>query len=140
MIVNSKSGDSEIAYQNPNNISITKNHIYYYFVSRYLYSYTNGYSVYLHVANVGAIVSNETKQDLNWKKVSGIGTATETNTETWDVRVGKCYGHLDVIWIAYFDGAGLIDLTAAFGTGNEPSKEWCDANINYFDGSTSIYY
>lgn len=28
----------------------------------------------------------------------------------------------------------IVDLTAAFGAGNEPDKAWCDANIPYFDG------
>jgi len=32
----------------------------------------------------------------------------------------------------------LIDLTACFGSGNEPTKEWCDANIPYFLNSTTI--
>jgi len=31
-----------------------------------------------------------------------------------------------------------IDLTAMFGVGNEPTKEWCDANINYFNGIRSV--
>lgn len=39
---------------------------------------------------------------------------------------------------AWIDGAMLIDLTDAFGSGNEPSKEWCDANIDYFLGSKYI--
>ena len=34
----------------------------------------------------------------------------------------------------------IIDLTETFGIGNEPSKEWCDKNINWFDGTTTIYY
>jgi hypothetical protein len=29
----------------------------------------------------------------------------------------------------------LIDLTEAFGAGNEPSVSWCDANIPYFIGT-----
>ena len=32
----------------------------------------------------------------------------------------------------------LIDLTAAFGAGSEPSKEWCDENIPYFNGSAEL--
>ena len=32
----------------------------------------------------------------------------------------------------------VIDLTEAFGEGNEPTKEWCDTNIPYFDGATEI--
>lgn len=39
------------------------------------------------------------------------------------------------IWV---DGCMLIDLTAAFGAGNEPSKEWCDSNIPFFEGSLEI--
>ena len=32
------------------------------------------------------------------------------------------------------DNAMVLDLTEIYGAGNEPSKEWCDANIKYFDG------
>lgn len=35
----------------------------------------------------------------------------------------------------YIDGAVLIDLTATYGSGNEPTQEWCDANIPYFSGT-----
>jgi hypothetical protein len=31
-----------------------------------------------------------------------------------------------------FDCVTAIDLTAEFGTGNEPTKTWCDANITPF--------
>jgi hypothetical protein len=31
----------------------------------------------------------------------------------------------------------VVDLTKTFGVGNEPSKEWCDQNINYFRNSIS---
>lgn len=42
--------------------------------------------------------------------------------------------------IAYIDDVMLIDLTAAFGAGNEPTQEWCDANIEYFAGNKTIQY
>lgn len=42
--------------------------------------------------------------------------------------------------IAYIDDAMLIDLTAAFGAGNEPIQEWCDTNIEYFAGNKTIQY
>lgn len=32
----------------------------------------------------------------------------------------------------------LIDLTAMFGQGEEPTKEWCDANIDYFTGVNDV--
>lgn len=37
----------------------------------------------------------------------------------------------------YYDGAMLIDLTAEFGSGNEPNKEWCDKHI-YFTASGQV--
>ena len=40
--------------------------------------------------------------------------------------------------IAYIDDAMLIDLTAAFGAGNEPTQEWCDTNIKYLKNSWSF--
>ena len=41
--------------------------------------------------------------------------------------------------VFFYDGLVVIDLTATFGSGNEPDKEWCDKHINYFDGTTTIY-
>lgn len=32
----------------------------------------------------------------------------------------------------WYDGCLLLDLTASFGAGNEPNKEWCDNNIPWF--------
>jgi len=42
--------------------------------------------------------------------------------------------------IAYFDDIVFIDLTETFGVGNEPSKEWCDEHIEWFEGTTKINY
>ena len=39
----------------------------------------------------------------------------------------------------FVDDVIVVDLTETFGAGNEPSKEWCDDNITYFDGTTKIY-
>lgn len=43
----------------------------------------------------------------------------------------------------YYNGIILIDLTAAFGAGNEPDVYWCDDNIKYTTGDitqTLTYY
>ena len=37
------------------------------------------------------------------------------------------------------DGVVLIDTTETFGAGNEPSKTWFDQNLEYFDGTITIY-
>lgn len=38
----------------------------------------------------------------------------------------------------YANGALYIDLTAAFGSGNEPPIEWCDQFIPFFNGTTTV--
>ena len=35
----------------------------------------------------------------------------------------------------YVDGVMCIDLTAAYGAGNEPTQSWCNNNIPYFAGT-----
>lgn len=32
----------------------------------------------------------------------------------------------------------IVDLTEAFGAGNEPDQAWCDGNIPYFDGTVEL--
>ena len=38
----------------------------------------------------------------------------------------------------YVDNIVVINLTKTFGAGNEPNLAWCNANIEYFEGTTSI--
>lgn len=38
----------------------------------------------------------------------------------------------------WIDGLMLIDLTECFSLENEPTKEWCDANIPYFEDTYTI--
>ena len=68
-----------------------------------------------------------------YKKLSGSFYASTDEMEIW-------YGGDTAGSKAYFDGYLLVDLTETFGAGNEPSQEWCDANINWFEGTTKINY
>lgn len=38
----------------------------------------------------------------------------------------------------FFDDALVVDLTDVFGARNEPTKEWCDQNIEYFNTAAAI--
>lgn len=38
----------------------------------------------------------------------------------------------------FFDDAIVVDLTDVFGAGNEPTKEWCDEHIEYFNSAAAI--
>lgn len=39
---------------------------------------------------------------------------------------------------AYVDDIVIVNLTKIFGAGKEPALEWCNSNIKYFNGVTTI--
>ena len=84
-------------------------------------------------ANVDTTKLNQW-QRLSWRNVRSNWTDNQTAHFRFD------FEGMASNTIAYIDDAMLIDLTAAFGAGNEPTKEWCDTNIEYFAGNTTIQY
>lgn len=87
---------------------------------------------------IGTATVDSTKlnqwQQLTWRNVRSswnTGTAQAFRFDFEGMASGK---------IAYIDDAMLIDLTAAFGSGNEPTQDWCKENIKYFAGNTTIQY
>lgn len=67
-----------------------------------------------------------------WQRVSVI--STRNNWDSGEKRFRFDLEQFQSPNYAYLDGAMLIDLTDCYGEGNEPSKEWCDANIPFFIG------
>lgn len=122
-----KRSNSTVAGGTGQYINLIEDHIYYYF----LHAKTNSLLIYSDVSWTGwGIQANST----NWKKFS----AYETSSVTGKKNISLNYGY-DINVDTYVDGVGFVDLTEAFGAGNEPSKEWCDINIDYFDGTKTIY-
>lgn len=80
------------------------------------------------------------KTKLNqWQRLSWYNVRSNwNNNQTAQFRFD--FEGMDSNTIAYIDDAMLIDLTAAFGAGNEPTQEWCDTNIEYFSGNKTIQY
>ena len=69
-----------------------------------------------------------------WTIISGIAEIDVVNASSYTLRTFAVNPKSTV----YLDGIMLIDLTACCGAGNEPSKEWCDLNIPYFEGEKSL--
>ena len=65
-----------------------------------------------------------------WQRVSAI--STRNNWNSGEQRFRFDLEQFQKPSYVYLDGAMLIDLTDCYGAGNEPSKEWCDANIPFF--------
>ena len=73
-------------------------------------------------------------QRLSWRNVRSNWNDNQTAQFRFDFQ------DMASNTMAYIDDAMLIDLTAAFGAGNEPTQSWCDTNIEYFAGNTTIQY
>ena len=72
-----------------------------------------------------------------WTKSSAIFTRNSFSNGNYLYRVDFNNNYRS--GMIYYDGLTVVDLTATFGAGKEPSKEWCDKNIDYFDGTTIVY-
>ena len=72
-----------------------------------------------------------------WERKTGIATSPNTNS-TVKYLVADSDLAEGTARRCYADGVLVVDLTTTFGSVNEPSKEWCDKNIDYFDGTTTV--
>ena len=71
-----------------------------------------------------------------WKKVSSVFTRSADESDNYPFRLDFNNNYnAGQMW---FDGLMLIDLTAAFGEGNEPDVTWCNSHIKYFEGRQKI--
>lgn len=83
---------------------------------------------------------------LNWVFAWNRGDFSEWTMQsalhTVDRVAGQSYAIRNFVVNAqakcWTDCLMLVDLTAAFGAGNEPDKEWCDSNLPYFSGTVSL--
>ena len=110
-------------------ITWTNGHKYYYFAYGYC---TTNQTLALDVANKGGSIKIAVGNS-KWTKGGTIFKPNFSGSNVISVNYAESTGY------TYVDGIGVVDLTAAFGSGNEPDLAWCDANINYFDGSTTVY-
>ena len=74
-----------------------------------------------------------------WNIVGNVNNRSSfTSTTSGQLRVD--YNNSKATTSVWYDGVMLIDLTAAFGSGNEPSTAWCNSNIPFFTGTRRIAY
>ena len=67
-----------------------------------------------------------------WKMLSSIQQLTgEPVDGAWQLRSFTVNGSAN----SYRKEILIVDLTATYGIGNEPTKEWCDKNIPFFEGT-----
>lgn len=71
-----------------------------------------------------------------WTKCTNVTNRSTFTEGEYPIRLDfNNGGTVGKIW---YDGLMLIDLTEAFGAGNEPGSAWCQENIPYFTGTTTV--
>ena len=95
--------------------------------------------IFTHCVLNGTNVGGDTRlMNDEWTKTVSIGVAGD-NTENNYFATGWTQEILDSdARYFYLDGYTLIDLTEAFGEGNEPDEAWVMENIDYFEGKTFV--
>lgn len=73
-----------------------------------------------------------------WTKAS-IYTTNTTSVTSYKALIYGAAGTYTAGMYTEWDNVLVVDLTETFGSGNEPNKAWCDANIDWFEGSKIIY-
>ena len=78
---------------------------------------------------------------LNWQKVGYIATVTQMpgNTMAALLYANTNKGFTSENYVMY-DNVVVVDLTAIFGAGNEPSIAWCNEHIHYSADGAVIDY
>lgn len=64
-------------------------------------------------------------------EITAVGYAENVNT------IIRCF-NVNTTANTWIDGVMLIDLTDCFGEGKEPTKQWCDEHIPFFEGTQII--
>lgn len=72
----------------------------------------------------------------SWKIYSFVKEINDFEIDNYQLKIN--FDNKNNIYTVYYDGGMLLDLTSTFGEGNEPSKEWLDNNIGFFEGDASF--
>ena len=114
-------------------VSLVKNHKYYY--SEYVYLTNDASNTYTNFSlnSIEYDKVNFTFQKKKWSKITNLFMATNTGNYTLNIINSNDVNSINV------DNVILVDLTSIFGVNNEPSKEWCDNYIKYFENTMEVY-
>lgn len=126
----------EVLANNGSSIPMTNTHIYY--VRWYVYhegaAGTTG--CYFGIAEPNFIEGVSLGPANQWNMISAVNNRSSFSSGSQGFRLD--YNNSKNATSVWFDGVMLIDLTATFGSGNEPTKEWMDENVPFFEGTKNI--
>ncbi len=124
--------------------SLEENHVYYATEAVYILDNYSNHGQFDMVSSGGTDVTNKPEYGnvylgslkiKEWNKISFHFQSSESYS--YGFRLSYSLSGLKTI---YFDDIMFIDLTEVFGSGNEPTKEYLDKYLKYFDGESTIIY
>lgn len=115
----------------------TQNHIYY--LSMWVYQPTKVGSIdfYWPIAEPVFMASKTTSASGKWTKISARNSRSNWTSGNQSCRID--FNNPDGTNGTYYADIMLVDLTATFGSGKEPSQDWCDKNIPYIPVKGSVF-
>jgi len=129
----------EVTVPNKTNISLNSSHKYYARYEIYHTGATGSAGLYWPIAEPYMFEGQSLGSANQWNIVGNVNNRSSfTSTTSGQLRVD--FNNNNAAGTVWYDGVMLIDLTAAFGAGNEPSTAWCNSNIPFFTGSRRISY
>lgn len=111
------------------NIWSTAGHVYY----ARTYAKTGMGSAGIQITEFTAETIKLENTGSSWARISSYFRAGYSQWGT--VTAGAFIQHVGQA--NFVDSIMVIDLTAAYGSGSEPSQAWCDNNIPFFSGTIS---
>lgn len=134
MRLQGESGKAETTARTVNTIYLNPSHIYYARVEGYVESKIGKIAIYWPIAHP-PMVYNVYLQAGKWTMCSTRTNRSQFSAGNYPLRID--FDNESAAGYVWYDGMMLIYLTAAFGSGKEPSKEWCDA-LPYFSGTKTF--
>lgn len=130
----------EVTVNTVRGISLNPSHTYYTRVYGYQTSKTTNATVgfYWPIAEPSFQENIAIGDAGKWNLYSAVNTRTSFTSGFYPFRID--WNNNNRAGTIYVDGCMLIDLTAAFGAGNEPTKAWIDEHVPYFEGTKSFEF
>lgn len=135
LLLTGTTGSAETTSATTSSYTLDSSHLYYARVEVYQETVVGETSVYWPIAEP-PFYSGQQAVAGQWTIVGAVNNRSSFTSGNYQFRLD--FDNDSQAGSMWFDGVMLIDLTAAFGSGNEPDTAWCHANIPYFTGTTTL--
>ena len=125
----------EVTAMSNDTYPLVKGHKYYARVEIYQESVVGSSDFYWPVAEP-SVYHGKVATAGKWKIISAVSTRSSWDSGSYNLRLD--FNNNNNAGYMWFDGLMLIDLTEAFGEGNEPTATWMKKNVPFFTGTLDI--